>query len=104
MPSQLALELPDNQTWMHIDALREQQNLLLGEVRLYSIDEILQLVRRYTEIRPGRVGQNLAFRQALPVIADLDIDDRFAHFPVFSQYVFDLMAKNEPEIVDAIEP
>ena len=104
MPSQLALELPHNQTWMHVDALREQQHLLLGEVRLYSSDEILQLVRRYTKIRPGRVGHNLAFRQAIPVIADLDIDDRFAHFSVFSQYVFDLMTKNEPEIVDAIEP
>ena len=60
----------------------------------YSIGAIVQ----GTALMGPCVGSNGA------VITDLDIDDRFAHFPVFSQYVFDLMAKNEPEIVDAIEP
>src|SRR5574337_176728 len=106
MSAEATLQLPDDQSWVDLNALRKPQHALFGEVRLHPSDKVVKFDRGGAEVSPGGVGQALAlWKLLLRVTTHVGVDDRTVlGLTVFAQDVLNFVAKHEPEVVDAVEP
>src|SRR5574337_814171 len=106
MSAEATLQLPDDQSWVDLNALRKPQHALFGEVRLHPSDKVVKFDRGGAEVSPGGVGQALAlWKLLLRVTTHVGVDDRAVlGLTVFAQDVLNFVAKHEPEVGDAVEP